>query len=106
MSVKKILQKARKLIAKGWTQGAFARNDRGWSVGNNSPDAQCFCAVGAIRTAAGWDGNAPMGEYREALSAVRAATGSRLPIPSWNDNAKRTKEDVLAAFDKAIEASK
>lgn len=96
-TVTNILKKAKALIqTHGWQQ-------------DNYGDASCgFCALGAIRVATSGSVNVPYddnyGTYYDARMIFRHTIGG--PIPSWNDTAGRTKEDVLEAFDKAIELSR
>jgi hypothetical protein len=85
------------LIERGWTQGAIARDAIGFSVPSLGHDAARWCTVGAISRAApdGCD------VYWVALDLLRNVVGTSA-IEIWNDQPTRTKEDVLAAFDKAI----
>jgi hypothetical protein len=109
MSLKTItvLRRARKLIAdpKSWIKGAFTRKRRG---------VQCYCGLGALAIAAGLkvkssqfidDSPAPA-EYLEAHSLLNKASGVNFWFPSFNDRESVTHEDVLKAFDTAIELSK
>lgn len=96
-AVTRILKKAKALIkTHGWQQ-------------DNYGDASCgFCALGAIRVATSGSVNVPYdgnyGAYFDARLIFRNVVGG--PIPSWNDRVGTTKEDVLEAFDKAIELSR
>lgn len=91
-----ILREARALIAKGWAQGAFARDKCGSKVLHYSPDACAWCLSGALRAA--WGGSE---EYLHARNFVVAVIGASC-LPTWNDAPDRTKEDVLAALDEVI----
>ena len=44
----KLLESARKLIVKGWTQGTYARNEDDEIVNNGSPAACKWCLTGAL----------------------------------------------------------
>lgn len=94
------LREGRALIAtKGWTQGQFARDDRGAPVGPASPRATCFCGLGAIlavraKTLADLDAQAA------AHEALRRTAGRDFAL--FNDAPGRTVDDVLAKFDAAI----
>lgn len=94
-----VLRKARELVAKGWTQGWFAKSAANRRVTWTSPKACKFCAVGAIYAAAN---GAPVTDAIRALSA--AAGCGFLGIPHWNDNLA-TKRDVLSAYRRAIAAA-
>ena len=91
MVTKAILREARKLVAAGWTQGRFVREIGG---------QKCYCAEGAIMEAAYSVGAA----WWLAAGALCKAAASR-SLANWNDAPERTKDEVLAAFDKAIGAA-
>jgi hypothetical protein len=88
------LREARALIERGWTQGHFARDEDGYPEHEGSPDAVCWCAMGAMSAA---DPNDKYGLY----GALSHAIGDEM-VGMWNDRIGRTKAEVLAAFDKAI----
>lgn len=111
MSTVETLRAAREvLVTRGWTQRAFYD----WETDG-------FCAEGAVAealvpgywpywyrtgTASGalgdlWDER--RAEINDALNALRAALGGVLAVPWFNDRAASVDE-VLALFDKAIEA--
>lgn len=97
MSALTVLRDARNLITEhGWTKGEYGNKELG------------FCAVGAMMEAANTvPGSA--NDYRGAQIAFRdhipederSWTNS---IVTWNDSLDRQKDDVLAVFDKAIQA--
>lgn len=99
MNTLDVLIAARAKIEQGWTQGKMARDNDGVSVRPLSDDATCWCAAGAI-TAAGSSAQ-PMLAARAALTK---AVACRDFIGVWNDKRGRTQAEVLAAFDRAIEA--
>jgi hypothetical protein len=77
------LQKARALVARGWTQGKFRERRSGRT---------CYCPLGAI--------------LRAGLPTSVFDMG---PVPhenivAWNDDPSRTKAEVLAMFDNSIAA--
>lgn len=96
-------REVRKLIEQGWTQGAYARSASGYSVDSNStPDAVCWCLSGAIIRVATAQA-IPVYKIRDRLREVlflRVGNGS---IVVWNDAPLRTKEEVLALLDFAID---
>lgn len=97
MSTKEYLTKASNLLnEKGWTQGAMAKDINGQSVYSESPYAVCYCAAGAIFATV-----PPNKSRSELVNLVRDAVNAR-SLVEWNDLPGRTKEEVLAAFDKAI----
>lgn len=92
MKTSEVLSRAKELISKpeNWTRAAFARDKDGTSVSWSSPDAVCFCSVGAVRRVAKEEGS-------EAETPLRLVMKS---IVDYNDY--RTHPEVLAAFDSAI----
>ena len=126
MGAKKDLKKARALIENGWVKGVFGR-----TMKHNGQVVSCYCSGGAIRKAA--TGTAYVTSLSEDPRTVKAlrrfaqatpdlrqyVTNVRVDgdartdaevyltaIVRWNDVAWRTKDDVLAAFDAAIEEKK
>lgn len=92
-----VLREARKLLKRGWCQGAPARDAEGLSVGELKPTACRWCLLGAISFAS-------RGEpalYRKAEKILRVATGWEM-LALWNDVINRTQAEVLAAVDRAI----
>ena len=110
------LKHARDAIAKGWTQGASARDVGGSIVGPHSKEAAAFCAMGALthslltcRDEAGRAGD---------VFVVMAALRRHLPaywrparplgdddaerIIAFNDAGDRVQADVLDLFDRTI----
>lgn len=102
MTPHEVLGEARRLIAEvGWTQLAYARDGHRCGVAFDSSNAVCFCVEGALMRAGFPD--------VESISAGRKLMQRALAVDThgaamtWNDAHGRTKKEVLAAFDKAIE---
>lgn len=95
--VKETLTKARDLIAdpKRWTHHALARDSVFRKTVPNSPDATCWCALGAIWKATG-DVEADNDGAYSALHDV--INGS---VVNFNDT--HTHAEVIELFNKAIE---
>jgi hypothetical protein len=93
----RILQGAIDLIAKpgGWTRGHLA-SDKGrrLSLPPNDKRATCFCAMGAIMSAA-------KGSYWKGATEALVGQIGHTAIGFWNDEQK-SKKPVLAAFRKAL----
>ena len=98
MKTKEILRGARERIARGWCQGAFARNAHGAKTYATSADAVSWSAYGAI-AAAEPDPDERLGAVVWFFSAAPDA----MSMFDWNNCEDRTQDDVLAVFDKAIE---
>ena len=108
-----MVSEARRLVKSGWCQGAHARDRAGTEVPSWSEEARSWSLLGALLTS--WhrqdaqddadvvahlaDAHA-LGEATEVLGEV-VGTGA---LDRWNDSAKRTKKDVLAAMDGALRA--
>jgi hypothetical protein len=89
-----------------WTRGDWARDANGVGVEPLSPDAVCFCAMGAVDAAAASEEYAV---YLRAVAALRDAIpkGLRLiSVPTYQDCDTTTHADVMAMFDRAIEAER
>lgn len=103
--MKDILQAARKTITKPdrWVKGSLALNaPHGQRVHPAALDAKCWCAMGAVMRATNelrgaW--NHP--DFEVVNVALAQAMGRG--VPGFNDTS--THEQVLQAFDKAIEAA-
>lgn len=95
MNTADILDQAADLIEPegAWTQGWFARDRHGHKVPTWSPDAVCWCAIGAILRAA----NLP-----SVAGAARSHIFSLVgPIPDFNDAPERTQAEVVAKLREA-----
>ena len=91
-TVKEILVAARAIIAneENWTQGAYAKDKDGSSIGVNYSNAVCFCSIGAIR-------KITMFPF-DAMKVLRNHMEDS--IIAFNDG--HTHKEVLAAWDEAI----
>ncbi len=107
---------------KSWTKGEFARDDLGDACMPEDGAAQCWCSLGAIHKGSYSFRNAGINlTVAEWASSTLKAAIRNEPIPThlpsfgaetqrvdmevieWNDNEARTHEEVLTAFDRAIE---
>lgn len=96
-----VLQEARRLLVnKGWTQHAYARDSNGYSAIVSGREPVCFCLSGAINQVSDTSVDA------DVLAKNRIMSFIDTNIPSWNDKANRTKEEVIALLDRAIADSK
>lgn len=100
-----ILRKARGLVVeKGWTQGAAARDHGDRVVDTNDPAAVCYCAFGALLAASHLSGHDAACFIEGRLLPPNSMAGALRPIAQFNDTPGRTKEEILALFDRAIAA--
>jgi hypothetical protein len=93
------LRAIRDRMDRGWSQGAHARDVFGEQVPLGSDEAVSWTLCGAFALA-GKDG-IPMGDLPAALWALTEVTGME-SIDGWNNEAARTKDEVLDALDEAI----
>jgi hypothetical protein len=93
------LRAVRGRIETGWSQDAYARDASGERVPLGSDQAVAWTLCGAFALA-GKDG-IPMGHLPAALRALADVTEMD-SLNGWNDEAGRTKEEVLDALDAAI----
>lgn len=90
------LTEARKLLEKGWTKNAYARNANGVSVEEDNPNACSFCVRGALNRA-----YASLETHLLVGRVVKARTGG-LWLHLWNDAPGRTQGEVLAMIDEVL----
>lgn len=104
-----VLLRARSIIAeeKNWTKGCYARTGSGDEISPHLASASSFCALGAIRRAAGENTQC------HGAAAHRALHGAALQlyftrigtsVPEFNDHNSTRHADVLEVFDHAIAA--
>lgn len=103
MSAGDLLIEARSRIAEpgSWTQFASARDADGSIVALDDPNAVRFCAWGSIYAGSNHARHTNPAHFG-AVRAFETANGID-EMRKWNDDRRRTHEQVLAAFDKAIE---
>jgi hypothetical protein len=121
-SVLKTLIKAKAVISnpKHWTQRRLAKTASGDYTTVNSPDAVCFCAIGALAKACNLKPASPNDDEYIAPCVVNAASvlvtaleidprpfgNPSMLVYTWNDQSLRTHAEVMKAFDKAIEIAR
>jgi len=98
----KALREARRLIKKGWSRKAYARDRWRHPVDSSSKRAVCFCATGAINRAT-WGKNFSITEQAETQIKNVISSNGFHNIVDWNDAMGRTKQEVVRAFTKAIQ---
>ena len=116
MTPKELLKQARaKIVGSTWIQGTYAMDDVGEECLPDDSKAVGFCVYGALYSVLGTHADDEADTPEELVSALHrlrvAIAGSESPdildrlfLADWNDLPKRTEEEVLAAFDKAIES--
>lgn len=103
MTVVEVLQGARAKIVQGWCQDTAAKDAHGKGVMVADPEACSWCVLGAIWSCTAYGSDV---ELAAEDTFRRVLPGSYASIRLWNDRPKRTKEEVLRAFDRAIELVK
>jgi glycine/D-amino acid oxidase-like deaminating enzyme len=96
-----LLVAGRALIEAGWCTGSSARDAKGLVTPFGGPKACSFCMSGALCHLMNFIERA----HQTAVKALQQAIGTT-QIAAWNDAFGRTKEEVLLAYDQAIEIAK
>ena len=110
-----VLQKARHKIKdeQNWTQGTFARDERGNPVETKSELAVRWCAMGAIESCT--DDRRTIGDIEKILKDIVEADSGYMgsdadnadfpSISSFNyfNDQYATHKDILGVFDRALE---
>lgn len=113
VSILTTLIEARRLINNGWSQKTFAQDGKGNMCDWRAKRAESFCSVGALYKATTdgrtYDSCANILLCDEVFKVLAVHIDPYHTEPSscivtYNDAKGRTKEEVLAAFDKAISA--
>lgn len=106
MKPSELLVKAQAVIAdpEHWTQDWYARDAKGHHTGPSTPEAVCWCSIGAIDKVA----------HEEVIYSTRLMVEGYLArvaddcgysdIPDFNDNSSH--EAVMKAWDEAIRLAK
>lgn len=103
MSTLDVLVRARALVERGWCTGVEARDEHGNQCDeSDSPSAVSWCMIGAVYRGARKEDDIALA--RKAARCLTATVGGLLD--QWNDAPGRTQSEVLAAFDRAIEAAR
>ena len=83
-------------IRKGWCKNTNALDDNGYSCEPTAPYAVKWCLAGAV--CAAYKDDTPKREH--AFDKVLAAIAPQsLFVAYWNDQPKRTKEEVIALLE-------
>lgn len=112
MSDAEVFRQAKALLAKGWTQGFYAKDHAdGLPVGTDADNAACFCFIGAVYRANNMvscvgpdDRNARryrLVGYARKVLGVHDACG----VFAWNDDPLRLHEEVLSLADLCAKAA-
>ena len=106
MKPSELLTKAKAVIAdpKHWTQDVYAKDAKGQSTGPSTPDAVCWCSLGALHAVAHEENT-----YNTRFAATRylarvSAECGYSDVSDFNDNSSH--ETVMRAWDKAIKLAK
>lgn len=97
-----VLRRIERRIERGWTTGAYARDEDGYEVNATDADACSWCLSGAM--IAGWadSGQPHLRAYDAVLAALERQIGP-CNRAGWNDFPGRTQSEVLAAVRAARE---
>lgn len=98
----KILEIARQLIASGWTQGAYARDESGKEISDYFRERPAYyCVTGAILVA-DKSGDSMVAAFAFLHASLPPSNEVCYSLPSYNDNPNTTQADVVALYDRAI----
>jgi hypothetical protein len=95
-----LLVEARMWVDKGWCQNWYAETEVGVRCTPLDSLASSWCMLGALARASESELRDRTGFYFDAEELLVDAVGEW--PPDWQDAPGRTKEEVLAAFDRAI----
>ena len=102
-----IMRQARTLIGRGWCQDVDARDHSGVPIHPWNRDARSWSVLGSLAATESVGryriGPLPVPELGEAIVALGEAANTHT-LEAWNDDATRTKDEVLKAFDVALAA--
>lgn len=103
MKISEILIEAKKKIdtPEKWTKRTLARDSKNQEVDFDSKNAVCFCSIGALEVEFREKG-IPNSTWYSCIKALNAGMG--LYIADFNDT--HTHEEVMGAWDRAIESQK
>ena len=106
MKPSELLTKAKAVIAdpKHWTQGWYAKDAEGQSVGPRKSYAVCWCSLGALDKIAHEENTYSTHSTAAGYLDVAADECGYSGIPDFNDNSSH--EAVMRAWDKAIKLAK
>lgn len=96
--VRAVLLRAAEIVEKpgAWTQGAYAKTAEGLVTSSQSPDATCWCMVGAVMRACDGDAKLESGCWYAILGVLGSGC-----VPDFNDAPGRTASEVAAKLREA-----
>lgn len=100
MSGAELLRDAADLVARGWCQGAEARNSAGEPTQVNSPDAVEWSLLGALQAAALRDPSITVTDIAEAVAALAELIANPV-LADWNDVEQQTSSEVVSVLEHA-----
>lgn len=110
MNSKQILIRVREIINAGWCRNKWSADEHGNFVSVEDRRACQFCIRGALVKTEMESYPKSTPESIAVFDQAKKAIGKMIPggigITPWQDNPKRTKEEVLAVIDMAIASVK
>jgi len=110
MTPKSILKDMRNLLEapERWTQGEYARDEKGDYICSRSSRAVCWCLMGAVSKVTGSekapDESVAVYETYNLLDSLANKHGEA-STADWNDSKGRTHSEVLAFLDEAMQST-
>jgi hypothetical protein len=103
-----LLRRASDLIRCGWTQHAESRDAAGAAVDPWKATAICWSLLGALVAALEEEtdrgADLPLQQLADALDALALFVDSD-SLADWNDDPRRTQDDVIGVLDAAVDAA-
>lgn len=93
-----ILQRAKARIERGWCKQILAKDQDGANVEAKSLEACTWCLEGALEA----EGVEAYNETIPLNIFLRNLLGTDRSLYQWNDDPRRTKQEVLALLDRGI----
>jgi hypothetical protein len=104
-----VLEAAGERLSFGWTQGSLAETLSGVPQATPDADSAAFCVLGALKSAAAGLGADVYTLWRaerlvaDAIGSDERMLNPRAVIAGWNDQPGRSKAEVIAVIDRALE---
>ena len=97
-----VLERAKKRVTQGWIQFFLAKTKNNLPVVGCHPDAIKWCALGALE---GSTKDGDLWDWGSEASAAQSFIEDHVlhrNLVTWNNDPKRTQEEVVDLFDRAI----
>lgn len=97
----RMITEARERVLGGWCQGAVARDASGRAVAASSSHACQWSLLGSLLASRN---GGRLSELADAVGSLHSSIGESA-LEVWNDRPWRTQQEVVAAFDRAMDTT-